>query len=348
VGKTGEPTLNNDLGWMLVRLHDFTQRIGSRDTAVAILAEASFALAELIGACGIAHYRLEAEGLTLAEEAGRQEGALPFPGSLVVRSRLGGVLAGTAADDGGDADPTSMPLGESLDALGIPALIEVLRVGTQGEVAGVLWIRREAQDDISDPVRSVVSVLVDHVGTALRMASMLAAERKRATIDDLTGLLLRAQFMREAHREISRSRRTGEPLSGLMIDVDHFKRVNDQHGHAAGDTLLTSLGRTLDEMTRETDVIGRLGGEEFGVLLPNADTKGAMIVAQRVRAAVAANPIVVGSSPLVITVSIGLACRQEPEDAGALFERADRAMYAAKKGGRDRVVAAQPTREDLD
>jgi diguanylate cyclase (GGDEF)-like protein len=331
---------------MIVRLHDLTQRIGSQDTSEGIIREASSALTELIDARGIAHYMLSPAGLLLSEEAGRPADAAPFPSALVVQSYLGGSLAGGPLDDTVGPEPTPMPLGESVDASGIPAMIEVLRTGIDEEIAGVLWIRRATQDEVADPIRSMASVLIDHVGTALRMArtlatvrSMLAAERRRTMFDDLTGVFGRAHFLHEAHREISRSRRFKVPLSALMIDADHFKRVNDDYGHAAGDAVLIALGRILEDVTREIDVVGRLGGEEFGVLLPNATAEGAMVVAERVRAAVAAKPIVVGSAELKITVSIGMAVWREPEDVAALFERADRAMYAAKAAGRDRVEA---------
>ncbi len=318
---------------MLVQLHEYTRRIGALETDEAILAAAAQALRGLVDAVGVAHYNLEPLGLVLAGESGRPADAEPFPPALVVKSSLGGVLAGALS-------PTSpamgMPLGESD---GGASLIELLRAGPEGRVVGVLWIRR-AGGPLDAPTRSTLSVLVDHVGIALRNARLLGEERRRAAVDDLTGLFGRAHFLRETRREISRAKRNGKPLSALMLDADHFKRINDSYGHAAGDAVLRSLARTLVEVTRETDVVGRLGGEEFAVLLPDADLLGAGIAAERLRNAVATTTISVGSATLSLTVSIGVAQWRDGESTDGLLKRADAAMYLAKDRGRDRAVAA--------
>jgi diguanylate cyclase (GGDEF)-like protein len=322
---------------MLVQLHENTRRIGALESEDAILGEAADSLGRLVAAVGVGYYRLAPEGLLLSGSGGNPQPA--FPSALIVTSSLGGVLAGSPQEH----DPTSMPLGESKDGAS-GALVELLRAGPEGRVTGVLWIRRPAEA-LDAPTRSTVSVLVDHVGIALRNAQLLAEERRRAAIDDLTGLFRRAHFLREAHREISRARRNGKPLSALMIDADHFKRVNDEHGHAGGDAVLQALAAMLIDATRETDVVGRLGGEEFAVLLPDADLEGALIAAERLRAAVQETPVPVATGTLHVTVSVGIAQWSSAEDTDALLRRADGAMYTAKDLGRNCVVVAEASSE---
>jgi diguanylate cyclase (GGDEF)-like protein len=124
------------------------------------------------------------------------------------------------------------------------------------------------------------------------------------------------------------------------VDIDHFKRINDQHGHAGGDAVLSSLGKTARSALRTTDALGRWGGEEFLLVLPDCSLSGALDVAQRVRSSLAEHPIqTTGGTEVSFTVSIGLAAIA-PTDTNlqALLQRADRALYAAKAQGRDRVV----------
>lgn len=161
--------------------------------------------------------------------------------------------------------------------------------------------------------------------------------------DELTGLFNRRHFMSLARHELSRSARYGGELSLLMLDVDHFKRVNDDHGHRAGDLVLAALSREIRQALRETDIPGRLGGEEFAVLLPETGAEQAQQVAERLRQAVAGKIIDIGNEKrLACTISIGVAAKPaEPSaDLENLLHRADTALYAAKNAGRDRVVSA--------
>jgi len=162
-----------------------------------------------------------------------------------------------------------------------------------------------------------------------------------ALTDALTGLASRRHFLAEAARELSRARR-GHALSFLMLDVDHFKAINDTHGHAIGDRVLVELGRTLRAVLREADLAGRLGGEEFGVLLPDADAALARAVAERARAALAAARVPMdGAGPLGFTVSVGVATLEPGDDeAATLIARADAALYDAKRAGRNCVRVA--------
>jgi len=168
-----------------------------------------------------------------------------------------------------------------------------------------------------------------------------AEDLRRATImDHLTGIANRRAFFDAAARELERWRRAPRPVSLLLIDADHFKNVNDRYGHAAGDAVLRSLATTLSGCAREIDVVARLGGEEFVVLLPSTDTAGATTVAERIRAAVAASAVEVNGNLIRCTVSIGISSMERDiTGLDALIERADKALYVAKAAGRNRVKA---------
>lgn len=162
--------------------------------------------------------------------------------------------------------------------------------------------------------------------------------RRLITTDLLTGVLSRARFFELADAEVARSERFGTPLSALMIDIDHFKAVNDTFGHAGGDEVLREMGRHLNTILRSIDVIGRLGGEEFAVLLPSIDLDGAKLMADLIRFGTGGIQVSVDGRPVSFTVSIG--CAQlggGTKSVDALLKGADMALYAAKKGGRNRV-----------
>jgi diguanylate cyclase (GGDEF)-like protein len=162
-----------------------------------------------------------------------------------------------------------------------------------------------------------------------------------ATLDPLTGALNRRSFFERGGLALDEARRNGGPVSALMIDADHFKRVNDTYSHAGGDAVLRALVAALKQETRGGDLIGRLGGEEFAVLLPQTGMDAAQHTAERLRAAVAALAVDVDDAVVRFSVSIGLAAHSGADDGlDALLARADRALYAAKANGRDRVEIA--------
>jgi diguanylate cyclase (GGDEF)-like protein len=160
-----------------------------------------------------------------------------------------------------------------------------------------------------------------------------------ATCDDLTGLANRRQFLAALEREMERVRRYQRSLCVAIVDVDHFKSVNDGHGHAAGDQVLRALADVLAATVRDVDAVGRLGGEEFGLMLPESDLSSAVKVAERVRQAVAAMTLDVEGESLGVTVSVGLAQTTPDCDMKGLLARADAALYTAKRNGRNRVIA---------
>ena len=167
---------------------------------------------------------------------------------------------------------------------------------------------------------------------------------KLATTDALTGILNRRAFMERMNQEINRSRRGKTPLSFIMSDIDHFKDVNDRHGHQAGDLVLQKFVEQLISLSRSYDLVGRYGGEEFTICLPGTDTSQTRLIAERMRKSVENMKIMLpnGSQSIQITASFGTASLlQEPEEGvDSLIKRADDALYKAKNEGRNRVCTA--------
>ncbi|HEY0846364.1 MAG TPA: diguanylate cyclase [Noviherbaspirillum sp.] len=165
---------------------------------------------------------------------------------------------------------------------------------------------------------------------------------EEAHTDALTGCANRRYFFDAARQELSRVRRYGRPMSVLMLDLDHFKSVNDEHGHQVGDRVLQTLVQVCRATLREVDIVGRLGGEEFAILLPETAAAEAMEAGERVRRAVAAADIALENQPpLHITTSVGVATLMpDMADIDTLLARADEALYAAKRAGRNRAVRA--------
>lgn len=161
--------------------------------------------------------------------------------------------------------------------------------------------------------------------------------------DFLTGVSSRSWFMRQAIVELHRAIRYNNPLSVLMLDIDFFKRINDTHGHQVGDIVLKSVADLCRQMLRDSDVVGRLGGEEFALLLPETNHHQAFIVAERLRASIEKANIVLPAEDvnLKLTVSIGVATLVEKTDeVEAIIARADKALYEAKNSGRNRVFVS--------
>lgn len=159
-----------------------------------------------------------------------------------------------------------------------------------------------------------------------------------ASTDALTGLLNRRVLLAEAERRVEEAHRYRSPLSALMVDIDHFKRVNDRLGHLAGDTVLKMVARVANDCMRRTDYLGRYGGEEFLLICPNTDAREAAILAERIRAATEALKGTGKKKSHKVTVSIGVAqLGNDKEVVKDLIAAADRAMYRAKRAGRNRV-----------
>jgi diguanylate cyclase (GGDEF)-like protein/PAS domain S-box-containing protein len=173
---------------------------------------------------------------------------------------------------------------------------------------------------------------------AIERAQASAALHRMATIDMLTGLPNRQHFFDLGQRELARGLRAGRPLAAFMIDIDHFKRINDQHGHGGGDEVLRAIGKRFAASLRGADVVGRLGGEEFAVLLPETELQTAILVAERLRRTVADTPVpLTEGGACHATVSVGVAMAAAGDDLDRLLLRADKALYTAKNSGRNQV-----------
>lgn len=221
-----------------------------------------------------------------------------------------------------------------------PQLVFHLTLGTQDGylIAGLLvtyalFMSRTVGHLHKDSMERVVLTL--ELETAKRRAERLART------DALTRLFNRRAFEERAEAAIARAREADEELSLVLVDIDHFKAINDAHGHPTGDAALVAIGQTLHGEARPTDAVGRVGGEEFALLLPDTGERGARAFAERVRHAVEELVVTHEESELRLTISLGIASLGPDEgDLVALLGRADRALYAAKQAGRNRVETA--------
>ena len=167
-----------------------------------------------------------------------------------------------------------------------------------------------------------------------------------ARTDPKTGLLNATAWQREADAEVSRALRSGLPMSLLLVDVDHFKRVNDSHGHLIGDDVLRALATELRQQVRESDVVGRFGGEEFTVLLPRTDGPGACRIAERLRSSAGLLSVTAADTQISVTISIGVAeLGRHGHDLFELLAAADLALYRAKAAGRNQVRLYVPRQQ---
>lgn len=165
------------------------------------------------------------------------------------------------------------------------------------------------------------------------------AMERAALTDVLTGLNNRRFFDEVLKEYLAEFSRIGQPVGLMILDLDHFKSINDTYGHDVGDEVLRAVSRCLQELTRYHDVLARLGGEEFGIVVPNMGAGDLGAFADRVRAAVERLSVDVGNVRLRITVSVGLAVARSGEESAALYKRADVNLYAAKDAGRNRICA---------
>ncbi len=281
-------------------------------------------------------------------------GVVDMPPALALDEGLLGHVARTAAPLLLPHDAATVPAPHPREPRGASQLAVPL-LG-RGRVVGVLTLLRE------DPLRPFSRSDLDTIRSFSAQASvaienvLLHQEARRLSVtDSLTGLWNFRYFQLQADREIESATRFERPLGLVVVDIDRFKAVNDRHGHQVGDVVLATVARRMREATRTPDVVARYGGEEFVVLLPGADLEGALASAERIRRAVADEPVDVRSAPLAvsglddgepvrelrITCSAGAAAfplhgRSVPE----LLRSADAAMYRAKQLGRDRVMAA--------
>jgi diguanylate cyclase (GGDEF)-like protein len=220
----------------------------------------------------------------------------------------------------------------------IPVIFVTAKFQDVDHVATGLYLG--ANDYLYKPVAE--KELVARVAVMVRLKAADDEVRRISVTDELTGLYNRRFLRKRLEEEFSRARRDKSPISVVLLDLDHFKLINDEHGHTVGDEVLCSVGEVLQSGLRQGDVVGRWGGEEFMVILPNSDVAGARITADRLRLAVEELDLVKLKFGLSVTASFGIAVYDgfDPEvDAAALISWSDTAMYAAKEAGRNQVSA---------
>lgn len=206
-----------------------------------------------------------------------------------------------------------------------------------GTVCVIDRVPRSFDEDDRETLTDLAAIVMDEL--ELRLANRELAVL--AQTDPLTGSLNRRTFFSLSEREIGRRRRTGCDIAVLVLDIDHFKKINDTYGHSAGDRVLAQFADQIGQTIRVQDVFARLGGEEFGLILPDASLNQAIETGERLRRIVEQTPIHTDAGPIKITVSMG-AAMVKPGEASveSALQRADQALYRAKHCGRNRVVAA--------
>lgn len=227
------------------------------------------------------------------------------------------------------------------------AAIKGLQAEMRRSDGSSLWVEISAgplggdcDPDKRETAEGAVGVIADVTERLCMMEEMC----RLARTDSMTGLWNRGYFCELARREIAVSRRSGRALAVLLLDVDHFKGVNDTYGHDAGDRALISLAETLRETIREVDIPARYGGEEFCVLLPGISPEGACTAAERIRSAIEGGSVPFEDGSFRVTVSIGIAFFRSPGmTLDQLLKHADIALYGAKKNGRNRIEIYQPS-----
>jgi diguanylate cyclase (GGDEF)-like protein len=232
--------------------------------------------------------------------------------------------------------------------LKVSADLEAVELRDLGSTNGVFVNGRRAHAD-PGPVRLAAEDVLRVGGHAFKVKHMDALERRyhqdmvaRTTLDPLTGVGNRATVLHQLEAHVDLARRHRRPLSLILADLDWFKQVNDTHGHRAGDRALEAFGALLVRRLRGSDPVGRLGGDEFLVVLPETSGMLALTAAEDLRVALAEHPLELEDGQKVqVSCSLGVAeLKTGDTDGGALLARADAALYAAKAGGRDRVVPA--------
>lgn len=288
--------------------------------------------------------------LLLDERSGslRVEAAQGYPTGVVgLEIPLGAGVTGRCARTGeivrvddlhGDVDYIPGVPGARSE-IAVPLLVE-------GRVIGVLNAESVEPRAFSHTHRQTLSVVARQAAIVIRAAQLREETRRLAVTDALTGLYNRRHFSHHLDLAVARARRHGETLALLMLDLDHFKSINDRFGHHIGDRALQLAAGALSGSVRESDVAARVGGEEFAILAVHADAEAALAAAERLRAAIEGLAVPTsGGRTVCTTASVGIAVFPEHgTDAQALFEGADRALYEAKRLGRNRVVVAEPGR----
>jgi diguanylate cyclase (GGDEF)-like protein len=221
-----------------------------------------------------------------------------------------------------------------------PEAWETFPLVVGGKTLGILGVQQPATQ-FTDTQRRILNTAATLIATAMKNIQLFNRVRELSTIDALTRCLVRQHGIEALEREMRRARRSQSPLSVAVFDIDHFKQLNDTHGHLAGDRALAMVGRVLKDALRAGDIACRYGGEEFLLIFPDTTLAGCVRAVENLRRRITESTIKVGTSDLHLSASFGVSAVEPAEDdpSGPIL-RADAAMYEAKRSGRNRVVAA--------
>ena len=224
-----------------------------------------------------------------------------------------------------------------LELGGHPEHALVVPIQRTGQLMGAMELYLNAWRELTEDQADLLNGVASQAAIAIRHAQLFAAQEENALTDELTKLPNRRALAQRFLQEMQRAKRHKNAIAFLMIDLDHFKQVNDTYGHLNGDAVLAELAQILAGSARESDVCARYGGEEFALILHETTESGAKILAERIRAKVAAATFPGG---LKLTISVGVAATDDAALFTQLMDRADQALYAAKQGGRNQVRVA--------
>jgi two-component system, cell cycle response regulator len=269
------------------------------------------------------------EGLEFGDEAGLVASAV----------RLGASLPGT------ELDVAKTPVFDRATRLHGLGSIKVIPLRTAQQVLGTVVLGAARPGAYGRDAVRQLEVLAMQAADSIYRARLFEQTERLATTDGLTGLTNHRAFQGRLDEHLAQALRYGKKLSLILCDIDHFKAVNDQHGHPTGDVVLKGVARTLAREARATDVVARYGGEEFAVVMPETDAEGALAIAERIRDRVGKVVFDSDRGQLRVTLSLGIATfPEDATDKAELVERADACLYHAKRSGRNRSVAARAMR----
>ncbi|HLT28864.1 MAG TPA: sensor domain-containing diguanylate cyclase [Myxococcaceae bacterium] len=227
---------------------------------------------------------------------------------------------------------------EKTQLRGLSAL-KIFPLQAGDRIMGTLVAGSREKPSLDEDTLRMIEVIAIQAAQAILRAQLFAQMETMATTDGLTGLVNHRTFQLRADELIAQARRYGRKCSIILTDIDHFKSVNDTYGHPTGDAVLRGVARLLRQQARDTDVVARYGGEEFCLVMPETDTEGARVIAERIREAVGAETFQTDMGPLKVTLSLGIAtCADDSTEKQVLIDLADQCLYFAKRNGRNQTV----------
>ncbi|HEV7991313.1 MAG TPA: sensor domain-containing diguanylate cyclase [Gemmatimonadaceae bacterium] len=328
-------------------LLDAVQRLQSDKTAEGLARALCETALDVSGARGAALVRWNSDGetgeLTFATEGTGLRSPSPLePSSVVAEACRTGKLQVLEDATGGASGQALYGVARVIKEPGSVAIVPLVK---DGRILGALVLEAEEAEALTQDEARPLTVLSAIVAGSLELVWQIAEVDKRARTDALTGLWNRQHFGEELQRTLAEADRYGHPVSLVLVDIDHFKKVNDTWGHEAGDSVLRQVSRILHDGVRSVDICVRYGGEEIAMLLSQTDSERAVEVAERLRERIAAQPMRHGGAEIAVTASFGVATYPETVKVrDQLFPASDKALYIAKHAGRNCVRAKPATK----